>query len=187
MTKSNKLYQSANSEQGLEQLMDSLLTLKPMMIAGLTKMVSPERAEDIAQEAYITLYLKLQQEKLSSPIGYLMTTAKRMALSSLRHDKVRSAFTEAQRQSADILSCSIEKHIIGAEAKQHLILAINSLPPICRQVFILRKIEEKSHAEIAQLMGISKKTVENHLAKGLQLCRKYMVESATQLGDSRAS
>jgi RNA polymerase sigma-70 factor (ECF subfamily) len=187
MTKPNNVNHTLNSEQTAEQRMESLLSLKPMMIASLSKMVSRERAKDITQEAYIALYLKLQEHELSSPIGYLITTAKRMALSSLRHDKVRSDFTERQEQSANILSCTIEKHAIGAQAKQRLIIAINKLPPVCRQVFILRKIEEKSHAEIAQLMGISKKTVENHLAKGLQLCRKYMVEIKTELGERRVS
>jgi RNA polymerase sigma-70 factor (ECF subfamily) len=156
-----------------------------MIVGTLCKIVSPERAEDIAQEAYLTLYVKLQEDKLDSPLAYLMTVAKRMAFSSLRHDKVRHAFSEAQEQSTNILSYSLEKDVMGAQTKERLISAINKLPPVCRQVFILRKIEEKSHAEIAQLLGISKKTVENHLARGLQLCRKYMVEMPSQLDNVR--
>jgi RNA polymerase sigma-70 factor (ECF subfamily) len=38
-------------------------------------------------------------------------------------------------------------------------------------VFVLRKVYQLSHAEIAQELGLSHSTIEKHVAKGLLRCR----------------
>ncbi len=72
-----------------------------------------------------------------------------------------------------------EEQAITEKENVRLIVAINRLPPICRQVFIQRKLYAKSHQQIADMLNISTKTVENHLSKGLLLCRKYMLEQVS--------
>ncbi len=49
--------------------------------------------------------------------------------------------------------------------------AVDSLPPLCRRVFVLRKVYQLSHEEIAEVMGLSRSTIEKHVAKGLIRCR----------------
>ncbi|MDG0980247.1 MAG: RNA polymerase sigma factor, partial [Halieaceae bacterium] len=51
------------------------------------------------------------------------------------------------------------------------------LPPVCRNVFIFRQIEGYSKKEIAEKMGISINTVDNHLTHGMKLCRRYLKET----------
>ncbi len=46
------------------------------------------------------------------------------------------------------------------------------LPPGCRQVFLLRKVEDLTHEEIARVLGISRKTVENHMTRAYRLLRE---------------
>jgi DNA-binding transcriptional ArsR family regulator len=41
-------------------------------------------------------------------------------------------------------------------------------------VFVLRKVYKLSHAEIAQVLGVSHSTIEKHVAKGLMRCREYL-------------
>jgi RNA polymerase sigma-70 factor (ECF subfamily) len=43
----------------------------------------------------------------------------------------------------------------------------------------MRKIDGHSHEEIARILGISNKTVENHLARGMRLCREHLVAAKT--------
>ena len=53
--------------------------------------------------------------------------------------------------------------------------AVNKyLPQKCRQIFILSRIEGKSNREIANLLNISIKTVENQLYHALQVLRKKL-------------
>jgi DNA-directed RNA polymerase specialized sigma24 family protein len=48
------------------------------------------------------------------------------------------------------------------------------LPPLCRRVFVLRKVYRLSHDEIAEVLGVSHSTIEKHVAKGLIRCRDYL-------------
>ncbi len=47
--------------------------------------------------------------------------------------------------------------------------AVDRPPDRCREVVWLRRVEELSQKEVAARMGISEKTVEKHLAKGMRL------------------
>lgn len=49
---------------------------------------------------------------------------------------------------------------------------INGLPERCRQIFMLSRYEGKKYKEIAALLGISIKTVENQIFKALAVLRK---------------
>jgi RNA polymerase sigma-70 factor (ECF subfamily) len=54
--------------------------------------------------------------------------------------------------------------------------AVDRLPPLCRRVFVLRKVYKLSHTEIAEVLGVSHSTIEKHVAKGLLRCRDYLRE-----------
>jgi RNA polymerase sigma-70 factor (ECF subfamily) len=55
-------------------------------------------------------------------------------------------------------------------------IAVDTLPPVCRRVFVLRKVYQLSHDEIADVLGIKPSTIEKHVVKGLKRCRDYMRE-----------
>ena len=44
----------------------------------------------------------------------------------------------------------------------------------CRMVFLLSRFEGKSHQEIAELLGISVRTVENHVGHALNVLRRRL-------------
>lgn len=47
--------------------------------------------------------------------------------------------------------------------------ALNGLPPRCREVVWLRKVDELSTKEVADQLGISVRTVEGQILKGMRL------------------
>jgi RNA polymerase sigma-70 factor (ECF subfamily) len=54
--------------------------------------------------------------------------------------------------------------------------AVDQLPPLCRRVFVLRKVHKLTPAEISAVLGVSQSTIEKHVAKGLVRCRDYLRE-----------
>ena len=60
--------------------------------------------------------------------------------------------------------------------------AIARLPPQCQRVFVMRKVYGYSHREIAGMLSISIKTVENHISTGLKRCSEEIavIEGSTQ-------
>ena len=76
----------------------------------------------------------------------------------------------------------------AVEAKERVQLlqdAIAELPPKCRQVFLLHKFMELSHAEISGRLGISKNMVEKHVMKAMTHCRRR-VEDVKEVPGIRA-
>ncbi|MFC3093274.1 RNA polymerase sigma factor [Alteromonas sediminis] len=146
--------------------------------------VDSARAEDIFQEAIIKIYQLAEQnpsdqdffEKLNMLAPMLFTIAKNKAISELRHHKVTENYRHATETSATEYGGNMESSLIQDAESRQLLEAINALPPICRQVFVQRKLNGKSHAQIAEMLNISTKTVEAHIAKGLKLCRAYLLK-----------
>ncbi|MEP1445339.1 MAG: sigma-70 family RNA polymerase sigma factor [Paraglaciecola sp.] len=172
-----------------EALQEFIAQTKPQQLALLAKMVSMGEAEEILQEAYLKIYLFVSKnpnkqrplEQLKSLTPMLYSIAKNLAISNIRHQKVVNLHLQqtgsclVEDESQKIYSS--ESELIKQDEEALILRAINQLPPICRQVFVQRKLHSKSNSDIAAMLGISIKTVESHLAKGLFLCREYVRKS----------
>lgn len=132
--------------------------------------------EDVVQEAYLQVFCALRKSgpEGHTPAALLYTTARNIAISRLRHHKVVLA-------AAPVISADerlrreqrgVEQQASRREQMQMLLRVVNSLPPKCRDVFVLRMIEGLSQGEIAERLGISISTVEKHLARGLRQCKR---------------
>lgn len=158
--------------------------LFPKLVRFLSVQVPSQEAEELAQETLLRVYQRWQlaitnRETLSeeSIAALSYTIAKNLVISRARHLKIRWQYQQQQRDTlAAERLITAEQQVIDDDMHRHLIAAINSLPAICRNVFILRKIHNKRYQEIATELNISVKTVENHLARGMKLCRNYLIE-----------
>jgi RNA polymerase sigma-70 factor (ECF subfamily) len=169
---------------------------KPQQLAVLVNMVSMGEAEEILQEAYLKIYLLVSKnpnkdqplKQLMSLQPMLYSISKNLAISNIRHQKVVNLHIQKTgncvEENDSLQTQSSEYELMKQDQEALLLRAINQLPPICRQVFVQRKLHSKSHADIATMLGISTKTVESHLAKGLTLCREY-VRTAKQTDVSK--
>ncbi|MDD5229190.1 MAG: RNA polymerase sigma factor [Methylococcales bacterium] len=134
----------------------------------------PDTAQDLSQETYLRLLRKESIPHSDNLIGYLYRTAERLAIDFLRYDqRVTSKFVLLD----DELVCpnmQPEALTILREQCERLLDAINSLPDKCRRVFLLRKINELSYAEISRELKISEKTVQRHLVKAMLHCHQRL-------------
>jgi RNA polymerase sigma-70 factor (ECF subfamily) len=90
-----------------------------------------------------------------------------VALSRLRHDEVRAA------QSLD---ASLGAPTRDAAAAMDLESAVAALPPSLRAVLVLKEIEGYSHAEIADMIGISVAASKVRLHRALRALRRQLEE-----------
>jgi RNA polymerase sigma-70 factor (ECF subfamily) len=65
------------------------------------------------------------------------------------------------------------------EEKIHL--AIEALPPKCGLIFKMSRFEEKTYKEIAEILSLSVKTVENQMGKALMLMRQSLASYLSQI------
>ena len=69
---------------------------------------------------------------------------------------------------------SLEAELLRDERNRLIQEAIDRLPPQCRAAFTLRVFHECSYKEVAERLGISAKTVEKHIARGLRETHSYI-------------
>jgi RNA polymerase sigma-70 factor, ECF subfamily len=65
--------------------------------------------------------------------------------------------------------------LIAAELEKSLEDALGSLPPKCREIFLLHRQEGKKHSEIAEELGISKNTVQRQISIALEKLRTRLL------------
>lgn len=135
----------------------------------------PEDINDMAQETFLRAYSALNEREIDSPKAYLFRVAKTIALKELaRKSRQLTDYIEESREDEICEDATLEEQV-GADQKIRLFCdAIAELPPQCRRVFLMRKVQALSHKEIAQTLGISLSAVEKQIAIGVERCKKYV-------------
>ena len=132
--------------------------------------------EDILQDAFLQTWSIEKKQKIQSPKSYLFRVARNMAAKELKK-KSRQINAFIEEVNPDELVCNETSTENEVDLNERLILfekALATLPPRCRNVFVLRKVFGFSQKEIARRMNISVSTVEKHIINGIQRCNVYM-------------
>jgi len=150
---------------------------------------SGDDALEVSQEAYLKVFIALRRNKSRehNPKALLYTTARNLAISRLRHQRIvdNSVLAVTVNQELQLERRSPEHHAGKNEDFRMLLLVINQLPRKCRKVMLLRMVEGLSQKEIATRLDIAVSTVEKHLAKGLHKSRLAMRKLRDAVVESR--
>ena len=130
---------------------------------------------DLRQEAYIRVYEAARRERPHQPKSFLFTTARNLMADRLRRNRVVSIDTVGDFESLNVLVDEVtpERWSSGRQTLKRLAEAFDRLPPRCREVVWLRRVEELPQKDVAMRLGISEKTVEKQIAKGARLIAEY--------------
>ncbi len=129
---------------------------------------SEEDAADLAQEVFLKLWLmRVALPDISSLGSYLYRMSLNQAVNYIKKNK-----PVYDSLAADLPYDQMVEEQIDLRGKEALIAAaVGKMPQQRRRVFILSRLEHFSNEEIASLLGIRKKTVENHLNLALRELR----------------
>lgn len=134
-----------------------------------------DEAEEVVQNMFYNLWSKKESIEVNTSIkSYLYRIVHNESLNKIKHAKVRQVYAEDYKST---MSSSFVDSSVGLQAKElntRINLAINSLPEQCGVVFKLSRFENLKYSEIAEQLGISIKTVENHMGKALKLLREQL-------------
>jgi RNA polymerase sigma-70 factor (ECF subfamily) len=147
-------------------------TLSPLRRYLSRLLGNSAEAQDIAHDAYLRVFPSISQSSTEQPEALLYVTARRLAINRLKRRSISPIHPgEANYDSAASASPSVEQQVMARQELTLLEAAIAELPPGCRAVLLLRKVELLSHREIADRLGIAISTVEKQHARALRLLR----------------
>lgn len=133
-----------------------------------------EQAADLVQDTFLRVRGLKDLAGVGQPRAFLYKTALNLSIDLFRRQRIRAERMTPLELTEDLPSAS-PRQDDAVEAKERVRLlrdAIEDLPPRCRQVFLLHKFMDLSHAEIAARLGISKNMVEKHVMKAMDHCRR---------------
>ena len=119
---------------------------------------SRDFAEDIFQDTFTIVWQSRKFINLDSSFSaYLYTIMRNRILNMLRDD-------------------STEERTFSKDFMEQMVQAMEKLTPRQREIFEMSRTQELSHKEIAQTLGISVNTVQEHISTSLKIIRAYFTK-----------
>lgn len=121
-------------------------------------------AEDLVQEVFLRLMVRADLSTVEAWDGYVFKTAANVMNDWARRRTTRchDVHEEFDEERIDGDERSPERVLISSQSLEALLKALGNMPPRTRQVFILRRYEGLSNADIANQLGLSVSGVRFH-------------------------
>jgi RNA polymerase sigma-70 factor (ECF subfamily) len=149
------------------------LRYQPRLVYFVMGFVKDEEASrDICQD----IFLRLWQSRESMPAiqsfkSLLFSMARHAICNYYDHHLIVEKFKEKQLL-APVKTDNAEEQLFADQLQELINSAVEAMPAQRRRIFKLSRAEGLSNSEIASMLDISKRTVENHLTLALAELRK---------------
>lgn len=135
------------------------------------RMLSPEEADDAAQDVFLRAWQKLELFRGDAAFG---TWLHRLAVNVLlarrqRRNTYRDRF---QAGDADVIPLTARRD--RPDLRMDFDAAVRLLPPGARDVFLLHDVEGYTHEEIAGMLNVTTGTTKSQLHRARQGLRQYL-------------
>lgn len=159
-----------NRKVNIEELF--LQYYRPLCLYALRLLSDLDRAEDVVQDSFVKI---LERPASISHLpdrqvaAYLFRIVRNRCVDELRRDGHQTVLSleSSGRGELPVKQEDMDEAVVAAR----LWTAIDALPDRCREVFLMAKRDGMTYREIAEELGISERTVENHIAKAIRILR----------------
>lgn len=132
-------------------------------------------SEEIVSDLFAEIWEKRLQIEFNSSIkAYLYKSVYNRCLNHIKHSKVENTYVKyllknkSKNYFSEMPSYAYEEKEISKEIKT----AIDNLPEQCRNIFLLSRVQNKKYHEIATILNLSPKTIENQMTIALRKLRE---------------
>ncbi|HKL31824.1 MAG TPA: RNA polymerase sigma-70 factor [Tangfeifania sp.] len=155
-------------QKKFRQLIES--TSDELFLFALSFLRKKEVAEEIVSDVFVkTWENRSELGKINNLKAYLFVSVKNACLSHLRKEKNNKTVSiDGMEDFWFIPVEGPENEYIDKESLEQINKAIDLLPPKCKLAFTLAKINGLRYREIAGVMNVSEKTVNNHLVYAIK-------------------
>jgi len=131
---------------------------------------SSDEIADLRQEVYLRVYNAASRSLPLLTKPFVFMTARNLLRDRARRERIVSIEAVADLEALNVIDeAALADQVVSArEELRHLQVALDRLPPRCREVVMLRKIHGISQREVARQLGITEDTVERQVSKGVR-------------------
>lgn len=133
-------------------------------------------SEELVQDTFVNVWEK--RELLDIEVSfksYIYAAVKNRGLNTIRGNQRRTKYHLKQGHT-DLESSKPDDLIHVEEINDKLYEGLEALPPKCKKIFQLSRLEGLKHKEIASQLEITRKTVENQIGIALKYLRNHLSE-----------
>jgi RNA polymerase sigma-70 factor, ECF subfamily len=129
-----------------------------------------DAAEEVVQNFFVQFWIKKDNISISSSIkSYMYSAVRNASFNYLRDKKKLSSIDDNIDYFENLISKEDNQNDIDLkDLNIKISAAIEDLPPKCRDIFKLSRVENLTYREIAEKLSISQKTVENQIGIALK-------------------
>lgn len=131
---------------------------------------NPHEIADLRQDVYVQVYDAARKQIPTHTKAFVFQTARNLLINRVRRDHVVPIEAVPDLETLDVAADvpSPEHAAIARDDLRRLRVALDRLPPRCREAVVLGRIEGLPGRAIAVRMGVSDATVSEHLANGIR-------------------
>lgn len=175
MTQEEEKYCLQELSQGNKQAYEWLfITWQPRLVSFFYGFLDDEDlAKDYAQDIFYDIWTSRRKfSQVESFSAYLFQMARFKMYNHFDKLAVMSKFRKEMMTVFPFTSNSQETYMYASETEAAIWMTVKRLPAKRRKVFILSRLWGYTNDQIAAELGISKRTVENHITYVLAALRK---------------
>ena len=132
--------------------------------------------DDVVQESYLRAWKARARQPIRCARAFLFRVARNVAINLLNRERVSPIDSVKDLESLPVVDGGLNAAASACAREELLLLAhaIDALPARCREIVILRRINNVSQKEIAARLGIAEATVEVQVVRGVKRCGDYL-------------
>ncbi|MDD4515882.1 RNA polymerase sigma-70 factor [Massilibacteroides sp.] len=158
--------------EAFEQL---FIVYQPKLLSFLTGLThDKEISRDMAQDLFVSLWNNRKRlNHIQSFSPYLFRMARYTVYDYFDHLVVSQKYTnEYLKENSEFIS--EEEKLFVRELQEIINITVSNMSPQQSRIYRMSREDGLSNGEIATILGISKRTVENHLTAALSILRKVI-------------
>ncbi|MFI4963775.1 MAG: RNA polymerase sigma factor [Caulobacterales bacterium] len=132
---------------------------------------------DLRQEIYVRIYSAARERLPRQAKPFLFTTARNHLINQAKRAQIVSIDHVADLESSPVLMDVVtpDRHVTARDELRRVQAGLDRLPPRCREVVVLRKIEGLSTKAVAARLNIGVDAVEQQMVHGMRALVDFMM------------